>query len=476
MKWEAVTGIEVHAELATKTKIFCGCSAEFGDKPNTNVCEICTGMPGVLPSLNKKAVEFAVKAGLALNCSVSELTRFDRKNYFYPDLPKAYQISQLYLPLCRNGYIEIETDGKKKKIGIHEIHMEEDAGKLIHCENENCTLIDYNRCGVPLIEIVSEPDFRSPKEVVDFLEKLKLILQYIGVSDCKMQEGSLRADINLSVRPVGETALGTRTEMKNLSSLHAIEKAMEFEKERQIALLESGGKVVQETRRWDEKLNVNFAMRSKEEASDYKYFPEPDLPALKITQEQISAFKNSLPELPEEKKKRYISQLGLPECDTAVLTENVYVMQFFERANELYGDAKELSNWILGEVLRLMKDNSVAPEDNPLKPEYLVSVIEMVKSGKINRNTGKAVLEKAFCDGAEPMKYVEENSLSIVTDNALVKETAEQVIAENGKAVEQYKNGKTNAFQFLVGQTMKALGGKARAEDVKEILSLLLGK
>ena len=474
MIWETVIGLEVHAELATKTKIFCGCSAGFCNKPNTNVCEICTGMPGVLPSLNKRVVKYAVKAGLALNCNISELTRFDRKNYFYPDMPKAYQISQLYLPLCRNGFVEIEADGEKKKIGIHEIHMEEDAGKLIHSENENCTLIDYNRCGVPLIEIVTEPDFRSAKEVMAYLEKLKLILQYIGVSDCKMQESSLRADVNLSVRPAGEKKLGTRTEMKNLSSLSAIEKAIEFEQNRQTALLESGQTVTQETRRWDEKQNRNFAMRLKEEASDYKYFPEPDLPAVIITKEQISELRNSLPELPEQKKIRYTAQLGLPEYDTDILTGDVYIMQFFEKANELCGDTKELSNWTLGEVLRLLREYSVLPENNPLKPESLVSVINMVKSGKINRNTGKAVLEKAFCDGVEPEKFVEENSLSLVTDNSLVREAAERVIAENEKAVRQYKNGKTNAFQFLVGQTMKALGGKARADEVKEILSELL--
>lgn len=476
MIWETVIGLEVHAELATKTKIFCSCSAEFCDRPNTNVCEICTGMPGILPSLNRKVVEFAVKAGLALNCDITELTRFDRKNYFYPDLPKAYQISQLYLPLCTDGFIEIETDGSNKKIGIHEIHMEEDAGKLIHSEDENYTLIDFNRCGVPLIEIVTEPDFRSGSEVIAFLEKLKLILQYTGVSDCKMQEGSLRVDVNLSVRPKGETALGTRTEMKNLSSFRAVEKAIEYEQKRQIEALESGQKIIQQTRRWDEKQNKNFAMRSKEEASDYKYFPEPDLPAVRITKEQINAYKNELPELPEQKKKRYILQLGLPEYDTDILTGDIYIMRFFEKANELCKDTKELSNWTLGEVLRLLKEYAVTPENNPLKPESLVCVIEMVKSGKINRNTGKAVLEKAFCDGVEPEKYVNENSLSLLTDTDYITDIAKKVLAQNEKAVEQYYSGKINAFQYLTGQTMKALGGKAPANEVQKILSELLKK
>ena len=473
MNWETVIGLEVHAELSTKTKIFCGCSAEFGGEPNTRVCEICSGMPGVLPRLNKSAVEFAVKAGLALNCDITRLTQFDRKNYFYPDLPKAYQISQLYLPLCRNGYIEIYSDGGKKRIGIHEIHMEEDAGKLIHSENGG-TLVDYNRCGVPLIEIVTEPDFRSSGEVIDFLEKLKLILQYLGVSDCKMQEGSMRADVNLSVRALGETELGTRTEMKNLSSLRAIEKAIEFEADRQSALLENGQRIVQETRRWDEKLNKNYSMRSKEEAADYKYFPEPDLPPVEIDDAYIEGVKNNLPELPEQKKMRYISQLGLPEYDTAVLTGDVSLMSFFERANGLCTDAKELSNWILGEVLRLMRENALQSEEIPLSPESLVSIINMVKSGKINRNIGTTVLEKVFTEGVEPEDYVEKNSLGLLSDVSAVTAAAEKVIAENSKAVAQYKDGKANAFQFLVGQTMKSLGGKAPVQQVKDALSNLL--
>ena len=330
MEWEIVMGLEVHTELATKTKIFCGCSTEFGGEPNTHVCEICSGMPGTLPLLNKRVVEFAVRTGIATNCTITQNNKFDRKNYFYPDLPKAYQISQLYLPICRNGFIEVkDKDGNSKKIGIHEIHMEEDAGKLVHDEFEDCTLVDYNRCGVPLLEIVSEPDFRSAEEVLSYLTELRSILQYIGVSDCKMQEGSLRADVNLSVRPKGQKEFGTRTEMKNLNSFRAIARAIEYEAERQIELLEDGEKVMQETRRWDDNKGYSYAMRSKEDAQDYKYFPEPDLPPIEISDEYIENVKNTLPELPEAKKARYMSQFGLPEYDTGIITSDVNLVKLF---------------------------------------------------------------------------------------------------------------------------------------------------
>lgn len=476
MEWEIVMGLEVHTELATKTKIFCGCSTEFGGEPNTHVCEICSGMPGTLPLLNKRVVEFAIRTGVATNCTITQNNKFDRKNYFYPDLPKAYQISQLYLPICRNGYIEVNTkDGEKKKIGIHEIHMEEDAGKLIHDEFEDCTLVDYNRCGVPLLEIVSEPDFRSAEEVIDYLSKLRAILQYTGVSDCKMQEGSLRADVNLSVRPKGQAEFGTRTEMKNLNSFHAIERAIAYEAQRQIELIEDGEKVVQETRRWDDNKGYSYAMRSKEDAQDYKYFPEPDLPPIEISDEQIEEIKSTMPELPEEKRERYLNELGLPEYDTGIITGDIALVKFFESTLEKCDSPKDVANWIMGEVMKLLNDSATLTENNPLKPEALAAVINMVKSNKINRGTGKKVLEKVFTDGVDPEKYVEENNLALVTDLSALRPIIEQVIAENEKSVSEYKAGKTQAMGYIMGQAMRALKGKAPAQEVQKILKEILG-
>lgn len=476
MEWEIVMGLEVHTELATKTKIFCGCSTEFGGEPNTHVCEICSGMPGTLPLLNKRVVEFAIRTGVATNCTITQNNKFDRKNYFYPDLPKAYQISQFYLPICRNGYIEVNTkDGEKKKIGIHEIHMEEDAGKLIHDEFEDCTLVDYNRCGVPLLEIVSEPDFRSAEEVIDYLSKLRAILQYTGVSDCKMQEGSLRADVNLSVRPKGQAEFGTRTEMKNLNSFHAIERAIAYEAQRQIELIEDGEKVVQETRRWDDNKGYSYAMRSKEDAQDYKYFPEPDLPPIEISDEQIEEIKSTMPELPEEKRERYLNELGLPEYDTGIITGDIALVKFFESTLEKCDSPKDVANWIMGEVMKLLNDSATLTENNPLKPEALAAVINMVKSNKINRGTGKKVLEKVFTDGVDPEKYVEENNLAQVTDLSALRPIIEQVIAENEKSVSEYKAGKTQAMGYIMGQAMRALKGKAPAQEVQKILKEILG-
>lgn len=476
MEWEIVMGLEVHTELATKTKIFCGCSTEFGGEPNTHVCEICSGMPGTLPLLNKRVVEFAIRTGVATNCTITQNNKFDRKNYFYPDLPKAYQISQLYLPICRNGYIEVNTkDGEKKKIGIHEIHMEEDAGKLIHDEFEDCTLVDYNRCGVPLLEIVSEPDFRSAEEVIDYLSKLRAILQYTGVSDCKMQEGSLRADVNLSVRPKGQAEFGTRTEMKNLNSFHAIERAIAYEAQRQIELIEDGEKVFQETRRWDDNKGYSYAMRSKEDAQDYKYFPEPDLPPIEISDEQIEEIKSTMPELPEEKRERYLNELGLPEYDTGIITGDIALVKFFESTLEKCDSPKDVANWIMGEVMKLLNDSATLTENNPLKPEALAAVINMVKSNKINRGTGKKVLEKVFTDGVDPEKYVEENNLAQVTDLSALRPIIEQVIAENEKSVSEYKAGKTQAMGYIMGQAMRALKGKAPAQEVQKILKEILG-
>ena len=476
MEWEIVMGLEVHTELSTKTKIFCNCSTQFGGEPNTHVCEICSGMPGTLPLLNKKVVEYAVRTGLATNCTITQYNKFDRKNYFYPDLPKAYQISQLYLPICRNGYIEVDTaDGEKKKIRIHEIHMEEDAGKLIHDEWEDCTLVDYNRCGVPLLEIVSEPDFRSAEEVLQYLERLRAILQYIGASDCKMQEGSLRADINLSVRKKGEEKFGVRTEMKNMNSFKAIQRAIEYESQRQIELLEEGGVVTQETRRWDDNKGVSTAMRSKEDAQDYKYFPEPDLPPIEISDEYIENIKNNMPELPQEKKQRYMTELGLPEYDTNILTGSVYLVRLFERTVEVTGNPKDSANWIMGELMKLLNDSQTLPENMSFEFDSLGKIINLVNSGKINRGTGKKVLEKVFTDNVEPEKYIEENNLGAMTDAGAIKSVIEQVIAENEKSVNEYKGGKTQAFQYLIGQSMRALRGKAPAQEVQKILKELLG-
>lgn len=476
MEWEIVMGLEVHTELSTKTKIFCNCSTQFGGEPNTHVCEICSGMPGTLPLLNKKVVEYAVRTGLATNCTITQYNKFDRKNYFYPDLPKAYQISQLYLPICRNGYIEVDADdGEKKKIRIHEIHMEEDAGKLIHDEWEDCTLVDYNRCGVPLLEIVSEPDFRSAEEVLQYLERLRAILQYIGASDCKMQEGSLRADINLSVRKKGEEKFGVRTEMKNMNSFKAIQRAIEYESQRQIELLEDGGVVTQETRRWDDNKGVSTAMRSKEDAQDYKYFPEPDLPPIEISDEYIENIKNNMPELPQEKKQRYMTELGLPEYDTNILTGSVYLVRLFERTVEVTGNPKDSANWIMGELMKLLNDSQTLPENMSFEFDSLGKIINLVNSGKINRGTGKKVLEKVFTDNVEPEKYIEENNLGAMTDTGAIKSVIEQVIAENEKSVNEYKGGKIQAFQYLIGQSMRALRGKAPAQEVQKILKELLG-
>ena len=475
MEWEIVMGLEVHTELATKTKIFCGCSTEFGGAPNTHVCEICSGMPGTLPLLNERVVEFAVRTGLATNCQITQKTKFDRKNYFYPDLPKAYQISQLYLPICRNGYIEVKGEnGESKKIGIHEIHMEEDAGKLIHDEFEDCTLVDYNRCGVPLLEIVSEPDFRSADEVVEYLEKLRAILQFTGVSDCKMQEGSLRADVNLSVRPKGQKEFGTRTEMKNLNSFHAIARAIAYESRRQIDLLEDGEAVVQETRRWDDNKGYSYAMRSKEDAQDYKYFPEPDLPPIEISDARIEEIRESMPELPEQKKQRYREELGLPEYDTEILTGNLAFVTLFEEAVKLCDSPKDVANWIMGEVMKLLNDAGTLPEDMTLAPEKLAAVIQMVKSGKINRGTGKTVLEKVFTDGVDPESYVQENNLAQITDLSAIRPVLEEVIAANEKSVSEYKAGKTQAMGYIMGQAMRALKGKAPAQEVQKMLHELL--
>ena len=472
--YEIVLGLEVHVELSTKSKIFCGCSTEFGGEPNTHVCEICSGMPGTLPSLNRQVVEYAIRTGLATNCEITRYNKFDRKNYFYPDLPKAYQISQLYLPICQNGGVDIEVNGQKKRIRIHEIHMEEDAGKLVHDLQDDCTRIDYNRCGVPLLEIVSEPDFRSAEEVVVYLEKLKAILQFLGVSDCKMEQGSMRADINLSICEEGAGAFGTRTEMKNMASLKAIARAIESEAKRQIKLLEAGGEVVQETRRWDDQAGISYAMRNKENAQDYKYFPEPDLMPVQISVEQIEIARASLPELPEEKRKRYITGYGLPEYDADILTGSSHLVEVFEKAAAVCGQPKDVANWIMTDLLKLLNDAQMEPEDMQFSPESLGKLIHMVSEQKINRNTAKKVFTLVFSDNIEPEKYIEDHGLAQVSDTHAIKNAVLIVLDENEKAVSEYLEGKEKNFQFLIGKSMAALKGKANPQLIRELLQMLL--
>lgn len=473
-QYETVIGLEVHVELATKTKIFCGCSTEFGGAPNTHTCPVCTGMPGSLPVLNKQVVEYAVAVGLATNCSITQNCKFDRKNYFYPDNPQNYQISQLYLPICRDGYVEIETDGEKKAIGIHEIHMEEDAGKLIHDEWEDCSLVDYNRSGVPLIEIVSEPDMRSADEVVAYLEKLRLMIQYLGASDCKLQEGSMRADVNLSVREAGAKEFGTRTEMKNLNSFKAIRRAIEGETDRQIALLEDGKTVTQETRRWDDTKEKSYPMRSKEDAQDYRYFPDPDLVPVVISDEWIKQIREAQPELRDEKRSRYKQTYGLPDYDIDIITGSKHLADIFEETIAHGAEAKEVSNWLMGETMRLVNDSEMELSDISFAPKHLAELIGMVKQNEINRKVAKEVFEKIFKENVDPKAYVEENGLKSMNDEGALKETIAQIVKDHPKSVEDYKAGKKKAMGFLVGQTMKATQGKADPGTVNKILKEIL--
>ena len=474
-QYETVIGLEVHVELATKTKIFCGCSTAFGGAPNSHTCPVCTGMPGSLPVLNKQVLQYAIAVGLATNCDITRNGKFDRKNYFYPDNPQNYQISQLYLPICRNGYVEIETeDGGKKKVGIHEIHMEEDAGKLIHDEWEDATLVDYNRSGVPLIEIVSEPDMRSADEVIAYLEKLRLLIQYLGASDCKLQEGSMRADVNLSVREVGATEFGTRTEMKNLNSFKAIAHAIEGEKARQIDLIESGEKVVQETRRWDDTKEASYAMRSKEDAQDYRYFPDPDLVPIVVSEEMIDAIRKEQPEFREEKMARYKEEYDIPDYDIDIITNTKRMADLFEQTVALGAQPKKVSNWLMGETLRLLKERSMDPEDIRFTPDELSSLIAMVDKKEINTSVAKEVFEAMFDGGLDPVKYVEEKGLKTVHDEGALRKTIEEVVANNPQAVDDYHNGKEKAIGALVGQTMKAMKGKADPSLINQILREIL--
>ena len=475
-QYETVIGLEVHVELATKTKIFCGCSTAFGGAPNTHTCPVCTGMPGALPVLNKQVVEYALAVGLATNCQINQYCKFDRKNYFYPDNPQNYQISQLYLPICHDGGIEIETAAGKKTIGIHEIHMEEDAGKLVHDEWEDCSLVDYNRSGVPLIEIVSEPDMRSAEEVIAYLEKLRLIIQYLGASDCKLQEGSMRADVNLSVREFGAEKFGTRTEMKNLNSFKAIGRAIEAERNRQIELLEEGKTVVQETRRWDDNKEYSYAMRSKEDAQDYRYFPDPDLVPVVISDEWIARVKAAQPEMQTDKLKRYKEEFGLPDYDAQILTSSKKLADMFEATTAICKKPKKVSNWLMVETLRLLKEAGEDPEDIAFSPEHLAKLIELVEAGTINGGVAKEVFAQVFAKDIDPEQYVEEKGLKTVNDVEALQKAAEEVLASNPKLVEDYKNGKTKVLGFFVGQIMKATKGQADPGTVNKLLQEILDK
>ena len=476
-QYETVIGLEVHVELATKTKIFCSCSTEFGGAPNTHTCPVCTGMPGSLPVLNKQVVEYAMAVGLATNCSITQNCKFDRKNYFYPDNPQNYQISQLYKPICTNGYVEIKgDDGEKKQVRIHEIHMEEDAGKLVHDDWNDCSLVDLNRSGVPLIEIVSEPDMRSSDEVIAYLEKLRLIIQYLGASDCTLNEGSMRADVNLSVREYGAKEFGTRTEMKNLNSFKAIARAIENERERQIDLIEAGEAVIQETRRWDDTKEYSYAMRSKEDAQDYRYFPDPDLVPIIISDEWMAEVKSKEPEFRDEKMARYISEFNLPEYDADIITLYKPLADLFEAAVQKGSAPKEASNWLMGETMRIVKDKGIEPDQVKLTGENFAKFLKLIENDVINKTVAKEVFEAIFDGGVNPEAYVEEHGLKMDNDTDGLKKIIEEVVANNPKAVADYQGGNKKAIGALVGQTMKATQGKANPQMINKILNEILNK
>lgn len=475
-EYETVIGLEVHAEMKTESKIFCCSSTEFGGDPNTHICPVCLGLPGVLPVTNRKVVEYAIKAGLALNCQIAEFSKFDRKNYYYPDLPKNYQISQYDLPLAEHGYLDIMLDDRHKRIGITRVHMEEDAGKLVHqgatMASAKYSLVDFNRTGVPLMEIVSEPDIRSPEEARLYLEKLKAILQYTDVSDCKMEEGSLRCDANISVRPVGQKEFGTRTELKNMNSFRALQKALEYEVERQIEVLEDGGRVIQETRTWDEAKGITLSMRSKEEAHDYRYFPDPDLVPMVISREWVEEIRGTLPELPDARKQRYMTEYGLPEYDAEVVTGSMELSDYFDEGLKHTGNAKALSNWVMGELLKYINASgqSVANPEFPIPAANLAELVELIDKGGISGKIAKDVFRDMQEKGARPGAIVEAKGLKQISDEGAITAIVEEVLAKNPQSVEDFKNGKDRALGFLVGQVMKATRGQANPELVNRLL------
>ena len=474
--YEVIIGLEVHSELSTKTKIFCSCPTQFGAEPNTQTCPICMAMPGTLPVLNEKVVEYAVKAGLATNCEISRNSKNDRKNYFYPDLPKSYQISQFDKPLCENGYVEIEINGEKKKIRLTRIHIEEDAGKLNHDEFGGGSLVDLNRAGVPLIEIVSEPDLRSAEEVELYLRKLKSILEYIEVSDCKMQEGSLRADVNVSVRKKGDKKLGTRTEMKNMNSFRSIVRAIEYEVDRQISVLEEGGKIEQETLRWDDVSGKTFSMRDKEDAQDYRYFPEPDLVAIKLSEEYIENIKNSLPELPESRKERYLKEYELSEKDAKLLTSSKYLSDLFENATKICNNPKSVNNWIISDISRILNETEMEPIQIPFDGNQLGKLVILIDKGTISSSIGKKVLIELFENPRDPEEIIKEKGWIQISDEGAIKEVVLKILDENPQSIADYKGGKDKALGFLVGQAMKETKGKANPQMLNKMFLEELNK
>ena len=468
-EYEAVMGLEVHAELSTKTKIFCSCPTDFGAEPNTQTCPICMAMPGTLPVLNEKVVEYAVKAGLATECEIARDSKNDRKNYFYPDLPKSYQISQYDKPLCEHGKIEIETSEGEKTIGITRIHIEEDAGKLNHDEFGGGSLVDLNRAGVPLIEIVSEPDLRSTEEVEVYLKKLKSILEYIEVSDCKMQEGSFRADVNVSVRKKGDTKLGTRTEMKNMNSFRSITRAIEYEIERQIAVLEAGEEVEQETLRWDEVSGKTFSMRDKEDAQDYRYFPDPDLVAIKLSEEYIQNIKENLPELPESRKERYLKEYGLSQKDANIITASKYLSDLFEGATKICNNPKAVNNWIISDISRILNETEMDPMEIPFDSKQLAKLVTLIDKGTISSSIAKKVLVEMFEHPRDPEDIIDEKGWVQISDEGAIKDLVMKILEANPQSITDYKAGKDRALGFLVGQAMKETRGKANPQMLNKM-------
>ncbi|SDP76578.1 aspartyl/glutamyl-tRNA(Asn/Gln) amidotransferase subunit B [Eubacterium maltosivorans] len=475
MEYDIVIGMEIHAELATKSKIFCSCSTKFGADENTHACPVCLGMPGVLPVLNEKVVEYATRAGLALNCHIANFSKMDRKNYFYPDLPKAYQTSQFDLPICTGGVVDIEVEGEKKEIGITRIHIEEDAGKLLH-ESADGTLVDVNRCGVPLIEIVTEPDIRGAEEARVFAEKIRNILEYVGVSDCKMEEGSIRFDVNLSVKEKGSDVLGTRTEMKNLNSFRALVRAVQYESKRQIIELKKGHRIIQETRKWDDVKGVSSSMRSKEEAHDYRYFPEPDLVPIVITDETIEQIKSELPELPEAKRARYVAEYKLPDYDAGVLTASKVTAKFFEETVALYDEPKQISNWLMVDIPAMLKEKELSMENIPFTPAQLAELLKLIKDGTISGTIGKKVLMKMFEEDKNPKAIVEENNWAQMSDTSELEGIIAQIIEDNPKSIEDIGAGNQKAYGFLTGQVMKATKGQANPQVANKIIRELVAR
>ena len=463
-------GLEIHAELLTKSKVFCTCSAEFGGTPNSRCCPVCSGMPGTLPVLNQKAVEYIIKAGYVMNCDISRFTKWDRKNYFYPDLPKAYQISQMPRPVCLAGEVKINVNGEEKVIRINRIHLEEDAGKLVHDEVNRISLADYNRCGIPLIEIVTEPDFHSADEVIAFLEKIKLLLQYAGICDCKMEQGSIRCDVNISIAPKGSSELGTRTELKNLNSLKAISRAIEVEIERQEEVIESGERVIQETRRFNDALGETTAMRSKEDAHDYRYFPDPDIPPIIFTEEELEAIKNSIPELPEQRVERYVNALGLKKADADIIVGNKRVCDFFDEAVAAYDNPKAVANYIVGELTRRINLGEVDMETLKFTGAEFARLVELLQTDKVSQSNAKVILGELVENGGSPDEIANAQDLWIKEDNDLLAKVVDEIIANNPKPVEQYKSGDQKVFGFFMGQANKALKGAASPKAIQDYL------